>query len=259
MLTMIRYGWLPLFFLFCCKTFSMDLAQKNEIISFNVGGYCFKFTRQTIVNFGGDLLNKLIENNIPVIKDEQNNIFIDRSIEEGKLIETFIHTQFLPVLFDQNIASGAADFFGIKAMREYINLHSPKIYYKKVSCGSHFMHKACCPECNEPFYYSSKLEAVEHLIFKHGVHIEYYKKEKHRDMWHILYSVISTPENNRIERDLKQQRQEKTIPSLENKWHSGIPADSNLHFYSTPPSHIPFYSWMNLSNQAVTWYGSAEK
>ena len=100
----------------------LEAMEQNgdELIRLNIGGYKFDTTRSTIQLNGGEYLNTLISGKFAVTSDRRQRIFIDRSIEEAKLVEVFLRSACLPKGFDKNLANAAADFFQIEAMKKYI-------------------------------------------------------------------------------------------------------------------------------------------
>jgi len=158
--------------------------QDNSILRFNIGGYYFDTTYNTIKLGGGEYLNTLLSGKFAITYDEDGRIFIDKSKQEGELIDFFIRNLELPANFDRTTAIRAAKFFGITSIQEHIdnldNLNRPSMSkIKHVNYNlSRYSSSFKCSECEQKINYHRgeiRIEMLkrimQHLLDTHDAKI----------------------------------------------------------------------------------------
>ena len=167
---MNQYNLLPLLALtLAIHGFAMyDETPKDTKVRIDVGGYQFTTTVSTILQTGGSLLNRLMqEANINKSK-EIPLLFVDRLKLEGKLIDRFMRYKNLPKGFDSSVAREASEFFEHDAMKQYIQTAKKESkYYIWESDGKNKLQR--CPKCDSNV--TDYLSAVSHLKTNHHTKI----------------------------------------------------------------------------------------
>jgi hypothetical protein len=167
------------------KSFSSLAMEENTILKFNVGGYKFETTSQTVLKSGGNYLNTLIKHPEMLRKDSEGNIFIDRFSEEGRILAVYMQSKILPSNIDIDIAISAADFFTHEKLKTYLQNQKSQFSHIKSLKGTLY-GKIYCPECEKGKRLRSSSIAVSHLMSDHGAIIE---KEIVDYDWRVVYKV----------------------------------------------------------------------
>jgi hypothetical protein len=111
-----------------------EISNKNNIITFNVGGKLFSTLLITLHNFPESLLYKLVTSDIPAVLDKDNNYFIDKSYENFHIILEYYrsHGKIHHLLTDdnRNQVDNDIDYFALPKIKLNLNniLYPVNIY-----------------------------------------------------------------------------------------------------------------------------------
>lgn len=167
-----------------------EALLEDEIIYLNIGGLKIDITRSTIEIAGGDFLNALLSGKFVAAKDTKGRIFIDLDQEEGKLIAYFIRNQQLPEKFDRQVATSAAEYFGIEAMGILVEERKSHLEELKIwkDSSSYWTY---CAECTNNLGSSNLYTAVKHLLDVHQAEIvcSDHQCSGYGGKWSIMYRL----------------------------------------------------------------------
>lgn len=80
------------------------IGQDDEIVKINVGGTCSTTFRSTLLRFSHSILARMIMGQIPLRRDKEGNLFLDRDPSIFKYILEFLRSSKV-VLSDEQISS----------------------------------------------------------------------------------------------------------------------------------------------------------
>jgi len=88
-----------------------------EIIKLNVGGQVFHTTKATLIKHPNSFFGKLMSGTFEATKDDQGNIFLDRSPDYFKVVLEYLRNDLLP----DDVSEGLTKEF------EYYNINLPEV------------------------------------------------------------------------------------------------------------------------------------
>jgi len=88
---------------FDCLT-DIEMVSDDEIVTINVGGHTFTTFRSSLLRFSNSILARMIKGQIPLRKDKDGNLFLDRDPNIFKYILEFLRSSKL-VLNDETMGT----------------------------------------------------------------------------------------------------------------------------------------------------------
>jgi hypothetical protein len=81
-----------------------DSTAKTTIMKLNVGGIKYMTTEETLTSKGKNFFSGIVESKIPIEKDEEGYIFIDRDAIYFDVILKYLRTGFIPTCLKKSIS-----------------------------------------------------------------------------------------------------------------------------------------------------------
>lgn len=159
-----------LIFLYISSCLASD--ANNKLFYLNFGGYTVTIPQEHLILNGGDYFANIIK----YYKPDDQEIFIARPKEEGKIISYFLLTNELPGKYDPQILLNAADYFLLETLK---TLHQQKYRYINITYERCFTITSIqCPHChnyNDHYHYHFNIETIQcfikHLVRNHDAKI----------------------------------------------------------------------------------------